>query len=301
MKHNNFVSAVAIALFVTSSVAIARVEAEYSGNDYYQANSGAVWGEPAASETSPVEVQGAQPTSLQNTAMQNTSTPPPAMIARKSEVAYVIGDEVGGENQLVAKQPDKSKPSMRIIPMGGAGDYVGAWGINTKNNYSFGIATEFLTDSPVAIELEGGYANYSLAYTSLAEPSTGYLGARLMSHNFDQFNLGANAKFYMSQGTIRPYFGAGLHGVYYAGMQQRLPGDFIRQYDEIVGSGQLLVGADVTIAKQTSLGLRGSWMIPVLDKPVTRDSGDHAAPGFEEAGLIGASYYKILGTVSVDL
>ncbi|GEM_PF-2823056 len=308
MKHKFYVFAIAL---MVSQVVSARVEGEFGG-DYYQGASGStVWGDeaeavpvsaPAVVPVAPVAVQEA-PVALQAApvALQGTTAAQAAYMAPKSSQLVYAPAQGESMSTLTASSQPQEKSTIRLTPMVGAGDYVGRWSINTKNNISFGLATEFQTSSFVALELEGGYSNYSLAYTSLAEPSMGYLAPRLMAHNFDQFSLGGNLKVYLSQGTFRPYVGGGLFGVYYSGMQQRMPGDYIRQYNELLGSAQAIAGADVSIAKSTAIGIRGSWMVPVIDRPMTRDAGMNAAPGFEEAGLMNASYYKLMGTVSVDL
>lgn len=301
MKHKIYVFAIAL---MVSQVVSARVEGEFGGDYYQGASSSTVWGEeaaavpvsaPAAVPVAPVAVQEA-PVALQAAPV----APAPYVASKPNQLVYAPAQ---GESMstLTATAAPQEKSTVRLTPMVGSGDYVGRWSINTKNNISFGLATEFQTSSAVALELEGSYANYSLAYTSLAEPSMGYLAPRLMAHNFDQFSLGGNLKLYLSQGTFRPFVGGGLAGVYYSGMQQRMPGDYIRQYNELLGSAQAIAGADIAIAKSTAIGVRGSWMVPVFDRPMTRDAGINAAPGFEEAGLMNASYYKLMGTVSVDL
>jgi hypothetical protein len=324
LKHTIFVYAAVVSL-VTCGFAEARVEAEYSGSPYSESDNSA-WGaegsdapvalteptdafnsaESAALQPAPVQQQPWQRVQVQPPAPVAVELPPQAArserpVAPTSQLAYAPGENYSSQTELHTKAAKETSHSMRITPMVGSGDYLGQWSLPNKNNYSLGVAVELLNDSPLAIEIEGGYANHSLAYTSLAEPSMGFATARLMAHNFDVFTIGANAKVYIHRGTLRSYIGGGLAGVYYSRMQQRMPGDFVREFDAIVGSGQLLGGAEVALSKEAAVGIRGSWTVPLLNRPVTRDNGMNSAPGFEEAALINTSYYKIMGTVSVDL
>lgn len=292
MKHNSFVSVAIVALFV-AGVTGARVKAEYVGAtgspDAYSANN------------NNVNVNVA-PNVNNSTAL---ALPPPnanpTVVAAQPLYDPYQPAEYGDAAKLALASEMGIRKQTRITPMAGSGDYIGAWRLNTKNNYSLGLVTEFETSPNIGIEVEGGYSNYSLAYTSLAEPALGYMGPMMIAHNFDQFNAGGNAKFYLMRGTFRPYVGGGLQAIYFSGMQQRLPGNAIRVYDYILGAGQMLVGSDLEVSRDVTIGLRGAVLVPLINKPYTQGNGMNSAPGFEENALMTASYYKILGTVSIAL
>jgi hypothetical protein len=72
-------------------------------------------------------------------------------------------------------------------------------------------------------------------------------------------------------------------------------------YDHVLGSAQLLVGADVMVSSSVGIGVRGAWLIPVINRPLEADVGNKAAPGFEEAAAMNTSFYRIMGSVSIAL
>jgi outer membrane protein W len=180
-----------------------------------------------------------------------------------------------------------------LHPQFGASVFSGPWSTNIKNQYSFGLATEFPLSRLVSLEVEGQYNNYAIAYTSLAGP--------MVYHKFNQYVLGGNTKFYFSKSIFRPYMGIGMSAVYYQGMGRLIRPGMLMPYDHVLGSAQLLVGADVMVSSSVGIGVRGAWLIPVINRPLEADVGNKAAPGFEEAAAMNTSFYRIMGSVSIAL
>jgi hypothetical protein len=216
-----------------------------------------------------------------------------------TQLAY-NNDHHDGELEM-AEHHEHETPSVAIIPMIGTSAFSGRWSINTSNDYNFGLGLEFPVTRLFSIEGEGSYGSYQLAYTNTVAPGPGF------RHHFDQYLMGANAKLYFWQAMLRPYVGAGLDAIYYANMNRGPydPNPFSRlqSYNQMIGAGQLLAGLDCAFSQSISIGVRGSWLVPFINTPPTGDTvgvaGPGAAPGYEEANLINASFYRVQGTVRV--
>jgi hypothetical protein len=216
-----------------------------------------------------------------------------------TQLAYAPGHN---DDELeTAERREREVPSVAIIPMLGTSAFSGRWSINTSNDYNFGLAVEAPISRLFSIEAEGAYGSYQLAYTNTVSPNAAF------AHRFDQYLLGANGKLYFWQAMFRPYVGAGLDAVYYSGMNHGPydPNPLTRMasYNQLIGAGQLLAGMDVALAQSISVGVRGSWLVPFINTPTTGDTvgaaGPGAAPGYEEANLINASFYRVQGTVRI--
>lgn len=198
--------------------------------------------------------------------------------------------------RLSAQSSYHSEPIYGITPTIGTMWWGGGWGPYITNQYALGLLVDFPLSRSVSLEIEGAYANNRINYIS-----PGGYG----HHTFDQFMAGGNGKVYLWRGVINPYVGAGITGIYYSGMrgvQMGYPG--IQQYNQLVGSGQLLVGSEVGVSENITLGARGSWLLPLINRPLNQDypggpTGRTASPGFEEAAAINTSFFRLVGTVRV--
>jgi len=174
-----------------------------------------------------------------------------------------------------------------LTPMIGGSGYVGEWGNHIQNSYQFGLAVD-MPLGIVSVEAEGGHGRYGIAYSHF-------------KHYFNQYNVGANLKaVIVRSGIVHPYVGAGLMGLYYANMN-RGPQYSYLSYNHWLGSGQVLFGAEVEVASDIAVGIRGSYVVPLINRPHTADNGVYSLPYFEEAAAINTSTYRIMGTVSILL
>jgi opacity protein-like surface antigen len=203
-------------------------------------------------------------------------------------------DDVSSVIGAKARAQDDSPSRISLIPMVGTSDFNGDWGKHVSNSYSVGLALEVAATSNLAVEIEGGYSRYSTLY-SYAERDSRYY---TYGHDFNQYQIGANAKFYVIRSVISPYLGGGIAGLYYDGMDR---GPYFRgqNYNHWVGSGQLLAGADVDVTRSVAIGVRGAWLAPIFNRPQTQDDGVHARPAYEDAALINSYQYRIMGSVKL--
>ncbi len=214
-----------------------------------------------------------------------------------AEVARRDGGAVGMVLEAQGGGYTEPKGIMGFTPMVGGSVYAGAWGANIRNQHTLGLALDFPMSRYFSMELEGGFAQYRVAYQHQGQAPVGYM--------FYTALLGANAKVYLSSSRIRPYFGLGMQGLYYDRLS-RLNGDQSRtNYAHLVGAATVLVGLDFEVADWISFGARAGYSLPLVNKPVTANIAEGgqllAAPGFEEAGIINSGFYKVLGTVTLRL
>ncbi len=287
-KHSFFVFAILLGLACPASLKAA-VEEEYKSVEAIDAEQALV-----------VEAQNQQAANL------NVTTAKPVVIPANSSPAVPAGHPVAyasnqGDMILEAEavQTPPSEKAVRITPMVGATLYHGAlsrthsWGDNIRNQYSFGLALEFPLSRYFAIEAEGGYSNHRVAYTPNIGPAVGYA--------FNQYLLGANGKVYLLDTKLRPFVGAGLTALIFDNMSRadgrggRVP------YNPVMGSANLMAGLEYAVSDSVAIGGRASWLLPVLNRPMTVDNGLTSAPGYEEAAILNTSLYRIMGTVSFKL
>jgi hypothetical protein len=172
--------------------------------------------------------------------------------------------------------------------MVGGADYFGRWGSHIGNAYVFGLALDVPITSRLSLEVEGSRAEYNITYSNFI-------------HDFNQSTVGGNAKLYLLRDQlVQPFVGAGIMGVYYENMSHG-PAYPYSSYNHWLGAGQLLAGADVSLTEDLALGLRTSWIIPMFNRPTTADNGRFSFPYYEEAAAINTSFYRIMGSVKVDL
>ncbi len=189
--------------------------------------------------------------------------------------------------------------STTLTPLLGGSQFQGPWSVNVRNQYTFGLALDIPVTKYLSFEIEGGYGNYRIAYTP--NPNL------LVAYSFNQFLLGGNAKVHLtsSQSLVRPYVGAGLSALYYEGMSRMMPDGSRAPYEHVLGAANLMVGLDVKVSESVSVGARGAYLMPLINRPFTANamgaSGLQAAPGFEETGFLNASMFRLLGSVSIAL
>jgi opacity protein-like surface antigen len=189
---------------------------------------------------------------------------------------------------LGARRSEPTATHVALIPMVGGSDYKGAWGDHITHSYSLGLALEVPSSSNLAFEIEGAYNRFNTQYLQLSS------FARPYSHDFNQYTIGGNAKLYIVRSQINPYIGAGAAALIYENMDHGNP---FTKYNQTIGAGQLMAGADVNVSEQVAVGLRGTYLVPVLNRPDTASQGRNAMAGFEDASLMNESQYRVLGTV----
>lgn len=320
-KHMKCLFAISMAFQASS---IAAVRAEWSGNvagetarnvsSDVEADNGSVASEDMLNDSSKAVAAEAKPwaspqPTLHNNNIINVETGSQArsdarndarnesrndnrqyQVARREEVALRGRVE---ELEYVERR-SYSNYSVGITPMLGATVWRGPWKMNLTNDYSTGLALDFPVTSIFSIEAEGGYGSYQIAY---ATPTGPY------GHRFEQYLLGVNGKLYLGRARFRPYFGIGMDAILYRGMNYgpSAPNGFaFRGYDQWIGAGQLLTGADFHVTEGVALGVRLTYSQPLINRPVATNAGVFAAPGTEEAAAIDTGFYRALGTVKVS-
>jgi outer membrane protein W len=223
-----------------------------------------------------------------------TARPEPSMLAS-------AGRSGGGEVLLETSQiKAASAPGATTLsPLLGGAQFQGPWSVNVRNQYTFGLALDIPVTKYFSFEIEGGYGNYRIAYTP--NPNL------LVAYSFNQFLLGGNAKVHLtsSQSLVRPFVGAGLSALYYEGMSRMMPDGSRAAHEHLLGAANLMVGVDVKLSESVSVGARGTYLMPLINRPFTANavgaSGLQAAAGYEETGFMNASMFRLLGSVSIAL
>lgn len=173
-----------------------------------------------------------------------------------------------------------------LIPMLGGSRFAGRWGDHISNRYNLGLILEIPVVPALAFEVEGGFGRYNIAYS--------YYG-----HDFNQYQLGANIKIYIIRSFIQPYIGGGVAALYFENMTRGPRG--LSPYHEWVGNGQLFAGADVNLSERLAIGVRGSWLTPLIHRPITADNGFNSYPYFEEAAAMNTNQFRFMGSLRVSL
>lgn len=172
-----------------------------------------------------------------------------------------------------------------LIPMIGGSGFNGRWYDHISNSYTFGLALDVPVSETFSCEIEGAYAKYNIAYSYFA-------------HDFNQYTIAGNGKIYLSRGVLQPYAGLGVAGLYYQNMT-RGPSYPVR-YNQWVGAGQALVGADVKVSEQLAVGIRGTWVLPLFNRPATIDNGYYAFPYYEEASAMNSTFFRVMGSAKLS-
>lgn len=211
---------------------------------------------------------------------------------------HASGPRVGTEVALVSAEAEAATvlgarhhnfdPYYRVslIPMVGGSVYSGQWGNHIGNAYTFGLITDVPLTPYLNLEILGSYGQYNISYA-------------FYGHNFQQYEIGGDLKVYLTRGLFRPYLGGGVSGIHFANMTTgpltRIP------YNQWVGFGQIMGGADIEVSEGIAIGGRAQWYLPMFNRPYTVDNGFLSAPGFEEAAAINTSFYRFMATLKVAL
>jgi hypothetical protein len=173
-----------------------------------------------------------------------------------------------------------------ITPMAGGTAYAGAWNSHIHNSYTLGVAMELSIISSLAIEAEVATGRYYIAYSNYG-------------HNFTQYTYGGTAKVYLTRGVVQTYLGAGVLGLTYENMTYGPNSS--STYDQYIGAGQAIAGAELAVTSNLSIGIRGSYIAPLFNRPQAISNGANAAHGYEEASAMDTAMYRCLGTVKISL
>lgn len=232
-----------------------------------------------------------QPTTIQNTinvtpaatqapmSVQQAAPSPAPMVAQSqpnNDAASVLG----------TSQREESSHSASITPLVGGTAYNGRWYEHVKNSYTFGLLLELPASERFSIEAEGMYARSNVSYA--------YYG-----HDFDQYSIGGNGKLYLSRSIIQPYVGVGATALLYDNMTFG-PKHPQGKYSRWIGAAQAIAGLDLEVAKRTAVGIRGQWVVPVLNRPGVADNGVYAYPYYEEASLMNTTFFRVMGSVRLS-
>lgn len=176
---------------------------------------------------------------------------------------------------------------LSLIPMAGGTSYAGSWNNHIRNSYTFGAALELSIIPLLSIEAEVGQGRYYINYSNYG-------------HNFTQYTYGGTAKFYLTRGLVQTYAGAGILGLTYQNMTHGMYSN--STYDTSLGAGQALVGADIALSNQVSLGVRGSYIQPLFNRPATVNNSPYMNPQYsEESSAMNSAMYRLMGAVKISL
>lgn len=182
-----------------------------------------------------------------------------------------------------------SSGSLSLTPMVGASFFTNNWWTNVTNSYSTGLLFEIPISSLFSVEVEGDYARYWIQYGPT-------------NHAFNQFGLGSNGKFYLVQNSIlRPYVGAGLVALDYDGLMgiNQYTGAW-GPYNQWLGAGQVIAGAEVSLTSDVALGVRGTWGIPLMGRPQYMvPNGIAPRVGDVERAVVDSQYIRVMGSLKV--
>lgn len=261
-------------------------------------------GEVPADSKELVLVDDASAEQIENgeaTAVDTAALQAPAVV----KTAAISAPVTGGNQALVMVGRSSSRKGMdlRLTPMAGAALHLGPWTFNVRNQYTFGMALELPVSRFFSAELEGGYANYRIAYSQSIEnrPDDGSkrddFGVR---YSFNQYSAGLNGKVYLLNTRVRPFIGAGMSAVLFD--ISRGIGSAREEWRPVVGYGSLMAGVDVRITDSVSFGARAQWYTPLINRPLTvTDSETTSYRGYEEAAMINSNFVRMLGAISITL
>jgi len=301
MRHLILVSVFAIGLVLRVSTAAGAMEennqfinTNNNNNNNAAASSSASASVPVYNTVVTPEPQRfVQPAPNNNVNNTNVVVGPNAVGVQKGEVAYgprnhyTTYDE-GDAASVLGTHEYHAGPRASITPMIGGVIYGGGWKDYVNNTVSLGVAIDIPVSYLLSFELEGGYARFTRSF----------LWGQ--GRGFDVWDGGGSLKVYFTRGVVRPYVGAGMLANYYDGMM--FPGTYGRlASSQLIGSGQLLGGAEISLSEGISIGARAAWIVPMINRPYTFDNAFTPAPGTADASMINTSFYKLMGTVSIAL
>lgn len=204
-----------------------------------------------------------------------------------------VAAEIQKENSATLSYEDRDSGNWNhqsrasLTPMIGGTGYATRWNEHIGNSYTFGLALDVPLNGYLSAEIEGSYGRFDISYLSLI-------------HNFNQYTMGGSLKVSpLAHKIFHPYAGAGMLAVDYDNMLGFHDGIY-GPYNQWIGSLQGFLGCDASVTQELALGIRGSYVIPVINRPTTLDNGYSSAPGYEEAAAINTSFYRVMGTVRVS-
>jgi len=202
----------------------------------------------------------------------------PAEIQAKQTPAHYSGAEI--------KTGQSSPVGISLIPMVGGTVYQGAWNRHIRNNYTLGAALELSIIPLLSLEVEAAQGRYYISYSNYG-------------HNFTQYTYGGSAKFYLTRGVVNTFLGGGILGVTYQNMTYGM--NSFSTYDRTIGAGQILAGAEIALSQQVSLGVRGSYIVPLFNRLPVMSNGGYANPSFEEYSAMDTAMYRLMGAIKISL
>jgi len=175
---------------------------------------------------------------------------------------------------------------LALIPMGGGTLYQGRWNGHIRNNYTLAVALELSIIPLLSLEAEVGQGRNYISYSNYG-------------HNFTQYTYGGSAKFYLTRGLVQTYLGGGVLGITYQNMTYGI--DSMTSYDRTIGAGQAIAGAEIALSPNVALGARGSYIVPLFNRPQVMSNGGYAYPGYEESSAMDTAMYRLMGTLKISL
>jgi hypothetical protein len=175
---------------------------------------------------------------------------------------------------------------LALIPMAGGTSYAGSWNNHIRNSYTVGAALELSIIPLLSIEAEVGQGRYYINYSDYG-------------HNFTQYTYGGTAKFYLTRGIVQTYAGAGIVGLTYQNMTHGMYSN--STYDSSLGAGQALIGADIALSNQVSVGVRGSYIKPLFNLPANTNNDSYNTQYSEENSAMNSAMYRLMGAVKISL
>lgn len=195
--------------------------------------------------------------------------------------------QTSSRQQLVLAEKSYSESAafpVALFPMIGATMYAGNWNNHIGNAFSLGLGLEVPITDLLSAEAQGGYGNFNITHSGVMK-------------DFNQYWLGAGMRVYANRTRVfRPYIALGMDAVNYENMVT-----FNDKNNRWVGVSQLAVGSDFGFMENVSFGLRGSWHKPILNRPVTNDVGGFSHPAYADNAAINTDFFRVMGTVKVDL
>lgn len=218
----------------------------------------------------------------------------------KAHLARV--DSRAADETLVAESSEKKEDWKRLslTPLVGGSVWQGAWSGHVYNQIpSLGLDLNIPVSRLFSAEIEGGYGNF------IANYGNGMMSAPGAPFIFNQYLLGASGKVYFTEGAVRPYLGAGLMAVAYDNMFQLSNSILQPGYVPITGDANLMAGVDFRVAEGISIGAKGQWLIPFINRPyapaIPTGMGVIAAPGYEQAAMVSSGFFRLMGAVTFKL
>lgn len=202
-----------------------------------------------------------------------------------AELGSAKGTSLSHQSATELKQ-SSSTVGISLTPMVGGTVYQGRWNSHIRNNYTLGVAVELSIIPLLSLEAEVGQGRYYISYSNYG-------------HNFTQYTYGGTAKFYLTRGLVQTYLGGGILGITYQNMTYGV--DSMTTYDRTIGAGQAVAGAEIALSSQVALGARGSYIVPLFNRPQVMSSGGIAYQGFEESSAMDTAMLRMMGTLKISL